>query len=86
MGKAFIHGRTLVPEKTQMKKQASSVLRVILGVSFLFGIVHALGPGHRKTVVFSLYVSRSALGGNLLQQEVCYRSFMQEVLLSLFCF
>jgi len=32
----------------------------ILGVSFLYGILHALGPGHRKTVIFSLYLARRA--------------------------
>jgi ABC-type nickel/cobalt efflux system permease component RcnA len=38
----------------------SSVLWGILGAAFLYGIVHALGPGHRKTVVFSLYLAREA--------------------------
>lgn len=32
----------------------------IMGVSFLYGILHALGPGHRKTVIFSLYLTRGA--------------------------
>lgn len=32
----------------------------ILGVAFLYGILHALGPGHRKTVIFSLYLARKA--------------------------
>jgi ABC-type nickel/cobalt efflux system permease component RcnA len=32
----------------------------ILGVAFLYGIIHALGPGHRKTVIFSLYLVRRA--------------------------
>ena len=32
----------------------------ILGVAFLYGILHALGPGHRKTVIFSLYLARRA--------------------------
>ena len=39
---------------------SASGLLVILGISFLYGIVHALGPGHRKTVVFSIYLSRKA--------------------------
>ena len=37
-----------------------SLLRLILGVSFLYGILHAFGPGHRKTVIFSLYLARNA--------------------------
>ncbi|ULQ58685.1 hypothetical protein K7I13_08955 [Brucepastera parasyntrophica] len=39
---------------------SSSVFFAILGVAFLYGILHALGPGHRKTVVFSLYIARKA--------------------------
>lgn len=31
----------------------------ILLVSFLYGIIHAAGPGHRKTIVFSLYLTRN---------------------------
>lgn len=38
----------------------SSVLWGILAVSALYGLLHALGPGHRKTVVFSLYLAREA--------------------------
>ncbi len=33
---------------------------MVLGLAFLYGILHALGPGHRKTIVFSLYLARSA--------------------------
>ncbi|GAB1483274.1 membrane protein [Treponema sp.] len=32
----------------------------ILTASFLYGILHALGPGHRKTIIFSLYLARKA--------------------------
>jgi ABC-type uncharacterized transport system, permease component len=39
---------------------SASLLLVILGVSFLYGSLHALGPGHRKTVVFSIYIARKA--------------------------
>jgi ABC-type nickel/cobalt efflux system permease component RcnA len=39
---------------------SGSELRAILVVAFLYGILHALGPGHRKTVVFSLYLARNA--------------------------
>jgi ABC-type nickel/cobalt efflux system permease component RcnA len=28
--------------------------------AFLYGMLHALGPGHRKTVVFSIFVARDA--------------------------
>lgn len=37
-----------------------SVLWSILGVAFLYGILHAAGPGHRKTVIFSMFLTRKA--------------------------
>jgi nickel/cobalt transporter (NicO) family protein len=37
-----------------------SLLFIILGVSFLYGALHALGPGHRKTVVLAIYLTRRA--------------------------
>ncbi|MBN2628354.1 MAG: hypothetical protein JXA95_16940 [Spirochaetales bacterium] len=30
----------------------------LAGFAFLYGLIHALGPGHRKTVVFSLFLAR----------------------------
>jgi ABC-type nickel/cobalt efflux system permease component RcnA len=35
-------------------------LLAILGASFLYGLLHAAGPGHRKTVIFSLFLGRKA--------------------------
>ena len=35
-------------------------LFLILFFSFLYGIIHAIGPGHRKTVIFSFYITRKA--------------------------
>ena len=40
--------------------KSMSVLFSILGISFLYGLIHAAGPGHRKTVVFSFYLTRAA--------------------------
>lgn len=37
-----------------------AAIRIILLLSFLYGIFHALGPGHRKTVIFSVYLARKA--------------------------
>ena len=37
-----------------------STVIIILLVSFLYGIIHALGPGHRKTVLFSYFMARDA--------------------------
>ncbi len=39
---------------------SSTLLWAILTAAFLYGILHALGPGHRKTVIFSLYLARGA--------------------------
>ncbi len=32
----------------------------VAGVAFLYGVLHAFGPGHRKTVIFSLYLAKPA--------------------------
>jgi nickel/cobalt transporter (NicO) family protein len=32
----------------------------VLGIAFLYGLAHAAGPGHRKTVVFSLFLGSKA--------------------------
>jgi len=37
-----------------------SLLFIILGAAFLYGALHALGPGHRKTVVLAIYLTRRA--------------------------
>jgi ABC-type nickel/cobalt efflux system permease component RcnA len=37
-----------------------TVVWSIMGMAFLYGILHAAGPGHRKTVIFSLFLSRKA--------------------------
>lgn len=37
-----------------------AAIRIILLLSFLYGVFHALGPGHRKTVIFSIYLARKA--------------------------
>lgn len=37
-----------------------ALLWSMLAAAFVYGILHALGPGHRKTVVFSYYLTRPA--------------------------
>ncbi len=32
----------------------------VLGIAFLYGLAHAVGPGHRKTIVFSLFLGAKA--------------------------
>ncbi|UTC75036.1 hypothetical protein E4O03_12790 [Treponema sp. OMZ 792] len=36
------------------------VLLSILAISFLYGLVHAAGPGHRKTIIFSFYLTKES--------------------------
>jgi len=33
---------------------------IILGICFFYGVIHALGPGHRKTVMFSYFMANDA--------------------------
>nr|WP_255803322.1 hypothetical protein [Treponema denticola] len=36
-----------------------AVLLSILALSFLYGLVHAAGPGHRKTIIFSFTLQKN---------------------------
>ncbi len=40
--------------------RAGGLALLLYSLSFLYGMLHAAGPGHRKTIVFSLYLSREA--------------------------
>jgi ABC-type nickel/cobalt efflux system permease component RcnA len=40
--------------------ESPAVFWGIIGAAFLYGVLHALGPGHRKTVIFSYYLAREA--------------------------
>lgn len=42
------------------ENKSVNTLLLILSFSFLYGVIHAAGPGHRKTVVFSFYLSRKS--------------------------
>ncbi len=39
------------------KGESGNMLLIFLTASFLYGLFHAAGPGHRKTIVFSLFIS-----------------------------
>lgn len=39
------------------EKKAFGVTLLLLGISFLYGFIHALGPGHRKIIITSYFLS-----------------------------
>lgn len=39
---------------------SAASLIALLGAALLYGVLHAAGPGHRKTIVFSLFLGREA--------------------------
>lgn len=41
-------------------RPSGSALAALLGAALLYGVLHAAGPGHRKTIVFSLFLGREA--------------------------
>lgn len=42
------------------KTNSTQAFWAIMGLAFFYGFLHALGPGHRKTIVFSFYLTRAA--------------------------
>jgi ABC-type nickel/cobalt efflux system permease component RcnA len=40
--------------------EGPGALLALLGLTFAYGILHAAGPGHRKTVVFSMFLGSKA--------------------------
>lgn len=52
--------RDLVGDLVVRHRDGSRSIWGILVFSFVYGILHALGPGHRKTVVFSYFLQEDA--------------------------
>ena len=40
--------------------EGPGAMLALLGLTFAYGVLHAAGPGHRKTVVFSMFLGTSA--------------------------
>lgn len=45
---------------TFKEKPSAAAVGALLAGAFVYGLLHAAGPGHRKTVVFSLFMARRA--------------------------
>ena len=59
-GQRFLHQRLGEYIHHWSKNATSKDLFLIICFSFFYGIIHAIGPGHRKTVIFSFYIAREA--------------------------
>lgn len=59
-GQAQLHTKLGDAIHTWTRTHSAQVFWTIMYVSFCYGIMHALGPGHRKTLVFSFYLTRNA--------------------------
>lgn len=59
---AQVRLRNALGEAFYVSKNGASgaIFSGILGIAFLYGFVHAFGPGHRKTVVFSLFLAKKS--------------------------
>lgn len=43
-----------------LEQPGGSALALLLGLAFVYGLLHAAGPGHRKTIIFSLFLGKQA--------------------------
>lgn len=44
-------------QKVKAAEERTRTLVLVIAGAFLYGIIHALGPGHRKTVLFSYFIA-----------------------------
>ena len=71
--------RTLSREFRSVRETGSSrALLIVTGVAFIYGVLHAAGPGHGKLVVSSFFLARQArvMAGILTGSAI---SFLQAV-------
>ncbi|MFO7849340.1 MAG: hypothetical protein R6V67_05210, partial [Spirochaetia bacterium] len=43
--------------KVERGEERAKMITIVIAVSFIYGLLHALGPGHRKTVLFSYFLA-----------------------------
>ena len=55
-----INQKIIELSKQIKEKKSPKPILIILFVTFIYGMVHALGPGHGKTVTFSYFLSERA--------------------------
>ncbi|UTC62741.1 hypothetical protein E4O05_02245 [Treponema sp. OMZ 787] len=64
----ILHGQRILNQKlgdyisSWKENKNFDILVSILAISFLYGLVHAAGPGHRKTIIFSFYLTKESNG------------------------
>ena len=56
----FLHQRLGEYIKNWEEHSTYKDFALILVFAFLYGVIHAIGPGHRKTVIFSFYLTRQS--------------------------
>jgi nickel/cobalt exporter len=44
----------------QLEEQNPGAFFSLMGLAMIYGMVHAAGPGHRKTIIFSLFLGRKS--------------------------
>jgi len=59
-GQRFLHHKLGEYIQNWSENATTKDFFLIILFSFLYGIIHAIGPGHRKTVIFSFYITREA--------------------------
>ena len=57
-GMRYLSGQLASYIEAWKTKPSAALLCMTLAISFAYGFIHALAPGHRKIVVFTYFLSR----------------------------
>ena len=55
--RSMYEGLAAAMQRVKEAEGSRTVLLIVIALSFCYGAVHALGPGHRKTVLFSYFLA-----------------------------